>query len=105
MYLHKAAALTQADIADARVVRDELKQPAIGVDFTKEGAEKMARLTRENQNKLLAILVDGKAISAPRILAEISTRAQITGRFTVEEATRIQQALLGRRPEEGPGKP
>jgi preprotein translocase subunit SecD len=74
------------------------------VSFTDEGAKKMAKLTRENPGKLLAILVDGKVVSAPRIVAETSQRARITGRFTMEEATRIQQALRGKRPQEEPRK-
>ena len=46
-------------------------------------------MTGENTGKLLAILIDGKVIVAPRINARISNRAMIDGHFTNEEAAKL----------------
>ncbi|PIW68551.1 MAG: protein translocase subunit SecD, partial [Candidatus Omnitrophica bacterium CG12_big_fil_rev_8_21_14_0_65_42_8] len=51
------------------------------------GASAFSEITGANVEKRLAIVLDGKVHSAPRINERIpSGRASITGRFTVEEA-------------------
>jgi len=57
--------------------------------------------TFRNREKLLAILVDGKVLSAPVIRQEIpGGRARITGSFSREEAERIAVGLPGSRQQE-----
>ena len=47
-------------------------------------------MTSENVGKLFAIILDGKVISAPRILSPITGGSgQISGRFTVEAANNL----------------
>jgi preprotein translocase subunit SecD len=95
VYLHKTADATNEDIADARV--DTLNDPvAVIVVFTKEGAEKMAKLSEGHQGKPLAILVDGKVISAPIVRATFRNQAIITGLSSKEEAERIVTGLKGK---------
>jgi preprotein translocase subunit SecD len=51
------------------------------------GVEKFAKVTSEHVGERLAIILDKKVISAPRINEPInSPTAEITGRFTIEEA-------------------
>ena len=74
--------------------------PEIDVEFSQEGKELFAAVTRENINKRLAIVLDGQVYSAPVIRSEISGgRAQITGHFTETEAkelaARINDAIGG----------
>jgi preprotein translocase subunit SecD len=93
VYLHKETSLTNEDINEARVNTDNQKQPRIQITFTKEGGMKMAKLTKEHNNKPLAILVGGKVIAAPIVRAEISKFAVITGSFTKEEAEKIAKSI------------
>lgn len=70
----------------------------IDVQFSDVGAELFAAVTRENLNQRLAIVVDGKVVSAPVIRSEITGgKAQISGNFTAAEAealaARIRQAI------------
>jgi preprotein translocase subunit SecD len=66
----------------------------VGLEFNKEGGELFAKITREHKKEILAILLDGKVISAPVIVDEISDgKAQITGSFTPEEARNLVRNL------------
>jgi len=93
IYMHPTAALTEADITRASVVYDENRSPAMGIVFTPEGAKKMEEVTEAQFDKPLAILIDGKLISAPTVRAKVSGEAQITGSFTKEEITRWVRAI------------
>ena len=93
VYLHRISVIAPEDIAGSEVVANSLGQPAISVDFTDAGAEKMAFVTKSYQGKRLALVVDGQVISAPRVVATISSKAQITGNFDEAEAKRIAEAL------------
>ena len=61
----------------------------IAIDFTLKDAESkiFADYTTNNVNKILAIVLDGKVISAPRIIGPITGgRGNITGNFTAKTA-------------------
>ena len=53
----------------------------------------MQQLTASNLEKHLAIAINDKVVMSPRINAEISTSAAITGRLTKEELCLIQHAI------------
>jgi preprotein translocase subunit SecD len=93
IYLHKAADLTNADVAEATVGEDAGKKPTLDIKFTKEGVKKAATLSAEHRNKPVAIVINGKVVSAPVIRAKIAERAQITGDFTKEELEKIAKAI------------
>jgi RNA polymerase sigma factor (sigma-70 family) len=64
--------------------------PEINVEFSQEGKELFAAVTKENINKRLAIVLNGQLYSAPVIRSEISEgKAQITGNFTEAEAKEL----------------
>ncbi|MDB5323245.1 MAG: protein translocase subunit secF [Phycisphaerales bacterium] len=72
------------------------KDPAVGIDFTPEGAEKLKKLTTDNINHRLAIIVDGKLLSAPTIRSAISKSVIITGPkndFTREKTQTLIDAI------------
>jgi len=54
-----------------------------------EGAIKLEKLTSDNYNERLAIVLDGQVISAPTIKERIGPSAQITGDFSRREARSI----------------
>jgi preprotein translocase subunit SecD len=97
VYLHKEVALTNKDVARARLKLEPGQKPAVEVTFTEQGAKQLARLTEKHQGKPLAILVDGKVIAAPVTRATIAGgQALITGDFTKEKAERIANGIQGR---------
>ncbi|MCF7835974.1 MAG: protein translocase subunit SecD [Candidatus Marinimicrobia bacterium] len=69
-------------------------QPQISIEFTKEGSDIFAQVTKDNVGKPLAIYLDGAPISAPNVREEITGgRAQITGEFTAQEAKTLVSRL------------
>jgi preprotein translocase subunit SecD len=86
--LKKSALLTGASLTDARVQLDsQYGEPYVSIEFDKKGARMFERVTGENVNKRLAIVLDNKVYSAPTIQERIAGgKARITGRFTMEEA-------------------
>ncbi|MBU0668363.1 peptidylprolyl isomerase, partial [Patescibacteria group bacterium] len=69
-------------------------QPYVSIVFDDEGAKKFEDLTRKNINRPIAIFVGGQLISAPNVNEVIAGgRAQITGRFTVDEANNLARDL------------
>lgn len=60
-----------------------------------EGAKTWARLTRENLNRCIAVVLDGYVRSYPRVAVEITGgNSEITGDFTLEEAQDLSNILL-----------
>ncbi|MCH7529975.1 protein translocase subunit SecD [Patescibacteria group bacterium] len=69
-------------------------EPIIRLEFTKEGADIFAEITRNNVGRQLAIFLDGESISAPVIQQEITGgTAIITGSFTPESAKLLVRNL------------
>ncbi len=93
--LKKKTLLTGAHVIDARVQIDQqYNEPYVALTFDAVGARLFERITEENVQKRLAIILDGNVYSAPVIQEKISGgRAQITGRFTMEEAKDLSLVL------------
>lgn len=69
-------------------------QPLVSLELTDEGATIFAEITRKNIGKRVAIYLDGAPISVPVVNEAIEGgRAQITGRFTPDEARRFAGRL------------
>ena len=61
--------------------------PVIHFKFNAQGARRFADITRDNVGKRFAAILDGKVVTAPKILTPMLTGdGQITGNFTIEEA-------------------
>ncbi|MFH0762501.1 MAG: protein translocase subunit SecD [Candidatus Omnitrophota bacterium] len=96
LLLEKKAALTGAALTDASIRFDQsqFNEPLVALQFNPEGAKKFAEITASNVGKRLAIVLDGKVQSAPRIKEAIpSGEAVITGRFSAEEAQDLALVL------------
>ena len=80
--------LTGEYITDARIqFEPQFNEPYVALNFNTVGAKIFERITGENIKKRLAIVLDGNVYSAPVIQDKIAGgKAQITGRFSVEEA-------------------
>ena len=89
LLLRKNVELTGDTLISAEVKFDQSRfnEAYIAIEFNSKGAAIFSEVTSQNIGKRLAIVLDGKIHSAPRINEKIpSGRASITGRFTVEEA-------------------
>ena len=72
---------------------NQSSQPTVSFTLDRLGAQKFGRTTTDNVGKRLAIILDGKIISAPSINEPIiSGSGIISGNFTFQEATDL--ALL-----------
>ncbi|HET6995467.1 MAG TPA: hypothetical protein VFI06_10825 [Chitinophagaceae bacterium] len=68
--------------------------PSVEFSFTSTGSRKWEMLTGKNVGRPLAILVDDKVISAPRVESAIlGGKASISGGFTVAEAQALADQL------------
>lgn len=68
----------------------------VKVDFTMsaEGAKTWARMTRDNIDRCIAVVLDGYVRSYPRVVNEITGgNTEITGDFTIEEANDLANIL------------
>lgn len=94
--VYKDAVLTGDTLVNATVRFDEthFNEPVVGIKFNAKGSEEFAKITTNNVGKRLAIVLDGKVKSAPRINEAIpSGEAVITGRFSPAEANDLAIVL------------
>ena len=81
-------------VARAMPVRDQFGQTKISLEFNSAGAERFGEVTGKNLGRQLAIVLDGKLYCAPVIQSAITGgSAEISGRFSNEEAKDIADAL------------
>ena len=87
--IKKRSVLTGDSLLTAKVSIDQsnMSEPYVSITFNKQGARLFRDITRQNVRKRLAIVLDNNLYSAPVIQEEIAGgQAQITGRFTMEDA-------------------
>ena len=69
-------------------------QPIISLEFTPEGKEIFAQLTKEHTGEVMGIFIDGVPVTAPTINTPIvDGHAMITGSFSVAETKRLAVQL------------
>jgi preprotein translocase subunit SecD len=91
--VRKTVPVTGTDLKNARVQKGRLNEPVIGFSMTPEGARKFADLTGNNINRLLAIVLDNKIVSAPKINSKIEDQGVIEGTFTTQQAADLSLVL------------
>jgi len=91
--VRKVAAVTGRDLRNARPTLDENNQPAVGFSLTAEGGRKFGKVTGDNIGRQLAIILDGRVQSAPRIDDRINSEGRIHGSFTQEEVSNLSLIL------------
>jgi preprotein translocase subunit SecD len=68
--------------------------PLVGLEFTPEGSDLFAKITKANVGKPLAVILDGQVLSAPVIQGEITGgKAQITGSYSADQAKTLVRNL------------
>ena len=91
--VRRVAAITGRDLRTARSTLDEYNQPAVQFDLNGDGARKFGNVTSQNIGRQLAIILDGRVYSAPRIESRITDQGRITGSFTQERAADLGLTL------------
>ena len=93
--LKKEAVLTGTYLKNAQVRIDpQFNEPYVWIQFDSRGAKIFEQITGENVGRRLAIVLDEVVRSAPVIREKISGgEAQITGSFTMEEASDLALVL------------
>lgn len=87
--LNKTALLGGDSLIDATVIYDNAK-PVISFKLNEYGARRFAEITENNIGKMLAIVLDDKIVTAPRINTKIEGGSGvISGNFSFDEATDI----------------
>jgi preprotein translocase subunit SecD len=90
IYLLGSTYVTGKSLQDAKTSFDNLGRPVVTLEFDKEGARQFEEATATNVGRRIAIVLDGKVISAPVVQERISGgNAQISGSFTTDEAQRL----------------
>jgi SecD/SecF fusion protein len=89
------APLDGSVITDARKMRGQFTDNwEISMAMDAEGARVWKRLTKDNVNKAIAIVLDDYVYSYPNVIQEISGgNSSITGSFTLEEAEDLANIL------------
>jgi preprotein translocase subunit SecD len=86
--------ITGRDLRNARQMLDEYNTPAVGFTLNNDGVAKFSKATTANVGRTMAIVLDHRVQSAPRIESAITgSDARITGRFTVQEASDLALVL------------
>jgi SecD/SecF fusion protein len=82
-------------ITDARdEIADRKGSAEVSMSMNAEGSQIWARLTGDNVDKCIAIVLDNYVCSAPKVNAEIKGgRSSITGNFTINEAKDLANQL------------
>ena len=81
------AKLEGEGIEDSRADYDEKGRPAIKVTMTPTGSRIWAKMTSENVNRAMAIVLDNIVYSAPNVNGPIEGgNTEISGNFTVQQA-------------------
>lgn len=84
---HGNTALDGSYLKNVQLGVDRYGLPAIDLEFDREGVQLFAQLTTRYQGQTTTIVLDGEELQTVMIREPIREgKAQITGRFTVEEA-------------------
>lgn len=88
------AKLEGEGVEDSKQDFDEKGRPAIKMQMTPAGTRVWAKLTTDNTNKPIAIVLDDIVYSAPNVSGPIEGgNSEISGNFTIEEAQDLANIL------------
>jgi len=93
--VERVPVITSLDVIDAVARPSQYGGGAYEIDFqiNPEGALRLSEATGKHVGENLAIVFHDEVKSAPRILGQITDRAQITGNFTKEPAQDLALVL------------
>jgi preprotein translocase subunit SecD len=84
--LERTPAITGGDLETAQVGVGSFGDPVVLVTLTEPAAVRYGHATAANVGRQLAILLDGRVLTAPVVQTEIGSEAVIEGGFSEQEA-------------------
>jgi preprotein translocase subunit SecD len=91
--VRKVAPVTGQDLRVAKPGLDENNAPAVHFELKSAGAQRFGKLSGENLGRYLAIILDNKVVSAPKLEGRITDQGRIAGGFTAESANDLSLTL------------
>ena len=91
--VEKQRVITGRDLKTARPGQGRLGEPVVNFSLTAQGSKLFGDATGANIGTGLAIILDGKVVSAPRINAKITDSGVIEGSFTQQEVDDLTTTL------------
>jgi preprotein translocase subunit SecD len=91
--VRKTPIITGRDLRNARPTLDEYNKPAVSFSLKSDGAVRFGNATGANIGRALAIILDNRVHSAPRIDGRITDEGRISGSFTQQEAADLALTL------------
>jgi preprotein translocase subunit SecD len=91
--LEKRRTVTGRDLSNAKPAQGQFGQSIVEFTLKPSGADAFAELTGKNVGSGLAIVLDGRVVSAPVSNSRISDRGQIEGSFTQQQAQDLATVL------------
>jgi preprotein translocase subunit SecD len=91
--VEKRRTVTGRDLSNAKPGQGQFGQSIVEFSLKPTGADAFAELTGKNVGSGLAIVLDGRVVSAPVIHSRISDRGQIEGSFTAQQAQDLATVL------------
>jgi preprotein translocase subunit SecD len=92
LYVQKKALLDQTDLRSVAVSTNmPVAAPQVGLVFlfTDKGAQHLSEVSRQNEGKRLAVVIDGQIVSAPTIQQISDGVLEFHGPFTEQRACDI----------------
>lgn len=94
LWLKPQLIISRDMVAHATARLDERGGAVVSFNLTPEGRSRFAQVTGDNVGRRIAILIDGRVMSAPVVRDRIAGGAgEISGRFTLEEAKALAAAI------------
>ena len=91
--VHRQAVITGRDLKNARPTQSQMGAHSVSFFLTASGSQKFGAATGANVGRHLAIILDNKVQSAPRINDRITEQGVIEGSFSPEEANDLALVL------------
>ncbi len=91
--LQRRRVVTGRDLKNARPSQGQFNQPVVQFTMTPAGAQAFGTATGANVGRGLAIVLDGRVVSAPRINSRITDSGIIEGNFSQQEVDDLSTAL------------
>jgi preprotein translocase subunit SecD len=91
--VEKRRSVTGRDLRNARPALGQMSQPIVEFSFTPDGAKAFGELTGANIGSGLAIVLDGRIVSAPVIKSRITDSGIIEGNFLQKQVEDLSTVL------------